>query len=80
MMSGHIDTGLVEEMWRSQERFGHRAARLYPLTNQRVRTDRGTGMLWQVIAGEAGVVLESDPQKVVYVPVEHVKPAKSEAG
>ena len=80
MIPERVDTRLVEEMWRSQKRFGHRAARLYPLMNRKVRTSQGVGTLWQVNAGKAGIVLENYPKRIVYVPVEDIKPAKSDAG
>jgi len=71
-----VDPRLVEEMWRSQQRFGHKAARLYPLVGREVRTQEGRGRLWQVLAGRAGVVLDEDPKKVTLVSVEDVKPLK----
>jgi hypothetical protein len=71
-----VDPRLLEEMWRSQRRFGHIAARLYPLVDRKVRTEEGQGTLWQVLGGRAGVVLDKDPQKVTFVSVESVKPLK----
>jgi hypothetical protein len=70
------DSRLVEEMWRSQQRFGHKTARLYPLVGRKVRTTEGPGKLWQVLAGRVGVVLDKDPKKVTFVSVDDVKPLK----
>lgn len=75
-MHSEVDSRLVEEMWNSQQRFGHKAARLYPLVGRRVRTEAGPGKLWQVLAGRAGVVLDNDPKKVTFVSVEDIKPLK----
>lgn len=36
---------------------------LYPLLKKHVQTDRGPGVLWQVIAGEARVILDSNPAR-----------------
>jgi hypothetical protein len=68
-----IDAWLIEEMWRSQQRFGHKAARLYPLLGRKVRSPEGRGKLWQVLARQAGVVLDRDPETVVFMGVEGVK-------
>ncbi len=67
---------MIEEMWRSQRRFGHKAARLYPLVGQEVRTQEGPGRLWQVLGRRAGVVLDKHPKRVTFVNVEDVKPLK----
>lgn len=67
---------MIEEMWNSQQRFGHKAARLYPLLDRMVRTQEGPGRLWQVLGGRAGVVLDKDPKRVTFVSVEDVKPLK----
>ena len=75
-MPSGVDPQVIEEMWRSQRRFGHQAARLYPLVGQKVRTEEGRGTLWQVLTGRAGVVLDKDPKKVTFVSVEEVKPLK----
>jgi hypothetical protein len=75
-----VDHLLVEQMWRSQQRFGHKAARLYPLLGRKVRTEEGRGRLWQVLTGRAGVVLDNDPKKVTFVSVEDVKPLKRSVG
>ncbi len=75
-MRSEVDSRLVEEMLHSQQRFGHKAARLYPLVGQRVRTTEGSGKLWQVLAGRAGVMLDNDPKKVTFVSVDDVKPLK----
>lgn len=75
-MRSEVDSRLVEEMWCSQQRFDHKAARLYPLFGLRVRTRQGPGKLWQVLAGRAGVVLDNDPKSVTFVSVEDVKPLK----
>ena len=58
----------------AERRFGHRAARLYPLINRRVETQQGTGKLWQVFSEQAGVVLESHPERVKFVKLEEVAP------
>ncbi len=75
-MPSGVDPQLLEEMWRSQRRFGHKAARLYPLVDQMVRTQEGPGRLWQVLGERAGVVLDKDPEKVTFISVEDVKPLK----
>ncbi len=72
-MHSEVDSRLVEEMWHSQQRFGHKAARLYPLVGRKVRTTEGPGKLWQVLARRAGVVLDNDPKSVTFVSVEDVK-------
>ena len=36
---------------------------LYPLLKKHVHTDRGPGVLWQVIAGEARVILDANPER-----------------
>ena len=75
-MSSEVDPQLLEEMWHSQQRFDHKAARLYPLVGQKVRTEEGRGTLWQVLTGRVGVVLDKDPKRVTFVNVEDVKPLK----
>lgn len=75
-MLSDVDPCLVEEMWRSQRRFGDKVVRLYPLVGRKVRTVEGEGRLWQVLGGRAGVVLDKDPKKVAFVSVEGVKPLK----
>ncbi len=43
---------------------------MYPLLNQRVQTPHAPGKLWQVMAGRAGVVLDKEPKKVLFVSLE----------
>ncbi len=62
-----------QECLDAERRFGHRAARLYPLLNRRVQTSRGPGKLWQVMAGRAGVVLDEEPKKVLFVSLGEIK-------
>lgn len=47
----------------SAHRFGHRAAALYPYLNQEVQTPQGAGILLQVLAGEAHVLLYRTREK-----------------
>ena len=75
-MTSAVDSQMIEEMWSSQQRFGHKAARLYPLVGRKVKIEEGRGRLWQVLSGRAGVVLDSDPKKITFVSVEDVKPLK----
>ena len=62
------------ECLEAERRFGHRAARLYPLLKQIVGTSQGPGRLWQVFTGQAGVVLDSHPELVRFVRPEEVRP------
>ncbi len=62
------------ECLEAERRFGHRAARLYPLLNQIVGTSQGPGRLWQVFTGQAGVVLDSHRESVRFVMPEEVTP------
>jgi len=43
--------------------------RLYPLVDQRVITDEGTGVLWQVFSDRVGVLLDSRPNEVTFLPL-----------
>ncbi len=52
-----------QECLDSQERFGHRGARLYPLIEEFVSTPDGAGTLKQVIAGQARVLLKSEVKR-----------------
>ncbi|MBA3471845.1 MAG: hypothetical protein H0T57_01220 [Rubrobacter sp.] len=54
--------------------FGHRTAQLYPLLGQKVEVSHGPGRLWQVFAGQVGVVLDSQPERVRFVRPEEVRP------
>ena len=62
------------ECLEAERRFGHRAARLYPLLTRIVGTSQGPGRLWQVFTGQAGVVLDSHPESVRFVMPEEVRP------
>lgn len=48
----------------SERRFGHPAARLYPIIGKQVRTQFGTGMLLQVFTDRAAVELDSATGKL----------------
>jgi len=62
------------ECLEAERRFGHPAARLYPLLDRKVETSQGPGRLWQVFSSLAGVVLESNPKRVEFVRPEEVAP------
>jgi hypothetical protein len=57
----------------SEEKFGHRAARLYPFFEKTVQTPEGPGTLHQVHAGEARVVLKRAKYMKSF-PVEDITP------
>lgn len=52
------------------QRFGRQEARLYPLINQRVSTlHNGVGVLVQITAEQAAVVLDATPRPVCFSPL-----------
>lgn len=68
-----------EEDWRAEaleaeRRFGHRAARLYPLIGTSVVTGRGRGRLLQVFSERVAVVLDREPGRVTYLLPSEVRP------
>jgi len=62
------------ESFEAEARFGHRAARLYPFLGRRVLTSHGPGILRQVIEARCVVSVSDDPQRVVDVPADLVRP------
>lgn len=55
-------------------RFGQPHARLFPFLGRPVATPRGPGRLIQVFRDRAGVALDSDPDRVVYLLPSEVRP------
>jgi hypothetical protein len=70
--------GWSPESLRCEARFGHRAARLYPLLGHRVRTPQGTARLEQVTEARCRVLLDDRPEHCAEVPADLVSPIPTE--
>ena len=63
-----------------ERRFGHKAARLYPLLGRQVQTPKGEGRLCQVFTVQVGVVLEDSPEQVTHFEPDEVRPCPDREG
>ena len=62
------------ECIKSEQKYGHCAARLYPLIGKVVETPRGVGLLWQVFANRAGVLMDGNRKWLLFITPEDIKP------
>jgi hypothetical protein len=67
------------ESLEAERRFGAPYARLFPLLGKAVASRQGPGRLVQVFADRAAVVLDSDPDRLVYLLPSEVRPPGMEA-
>jgi len=70
--------GWPPESFEAEARFGHRAARLYPLLGRRVLTPYGPGVLHQVIEARCRIAVGGDPERTIEVPADLVGPLKGD--
>jgi hypothetical protein len=72
-----VAEGWPEESARCEGRFGHRAARLYPLLGQMVESPKGRARLVQVGSTTCRVVPEAAPDRTECVPLAAVRPVRT---
>ena len=62
------------ESYESERKFRPGACRLYPFLQKQVRTPQGQALLWQVGSANVGVVLTSNPKRVVFFHWTEIRP------
>ena len=72
--SSTLDEPWPAECLDAERRFGQRSARLFPLLGRRVSTPQGLGQLIQVLGSTAAIILDSEPQRPIFVRVVEVSP------